>query len=67
MRRIVQVRASALRVGDVVRLSLVSVLVQAVYRAKGRVSVITAGGVPVDFEGCEVLTVLRSGKGSRGA
>lgn len=59
MRRIVQIRASALRVGDVVKLALVSVAVQRVYRASGRVSVITTGGVPVDFDSCDVLTVLR--------
>lgn len=53
------VRASALRVGDVVRLELVSVVVQAVYKAKNRVSVITAGGYPVDFDACALLVVLR--------
>lgn len=59
MRRVGQVRASALRVGDVVKLPLVSVIVQAVHVAKNRVSIITEAGYPVDFEGCEVLTVLR--------
>ena len=59
MRRVTHIRASALRVGDVVRLALVVVVVQKVYRSRGRVSVITDGGFPVDFESCEVLAVLR--------
>ena len=59
MKRITHVRASAVRVGDVVRLPLVSVVVQAVYRARGRVAVITSEGYPVDFESGDLLTVLR--------
>lgn len=53
------IRVSSVRPGDVLRLALVVVKVQAVRKGGGRVSVITDRGMPVDFEDYEVVTVLR--------
>lgn len=59
MRRLTFTRAFGLRVGDVVKLELVSVLVVKLYRSRDRVSVVTEQGYPVDFDSWELLTVLR--------
>lgn len=58
-RRLVTVRASAVRAGDVVKLERVSFLVQRVLKGRGRLSFITDAGFPVDIEPYSVVSVLR--------
>lgn len=59
-KRVLLVRASSVRVGDVVTLAHgVAVCVQKVYKGGGRLSFITSGGAPVDVDPFSVLRVLR--------
>ena len=58
-KRLVRVRASAVRVGDVVHLGHAVIRVQHIYKGGGRLSFITDGGFPLDVEPSSALNVLR--------
>lgn len=53
------VRASLVRVGDVVSLPHVSFRVQHVYKGGGRLTFITDGGFPLDVDPSTIFSVLR--------
>lgn len=59
MKRIREIRASGVRVGDVVRVLGSVFRVQYVLRGGGRVTFITENGLPVEFTGYERVSVLR--------
>lgn len=59
MKRIREIRASSVRVGDVVRVLGSVFHVQYVLRGGGRVTFITESGLPVEFNGYERVSVLR--------
>lgn len=58
-RRLVTVRASLVRVGDVVTLPHTSFKVRHIYKGGGRLTFITDGGFPVDVDPYTVFSVLR--------
>lgn len=59
MRRFALLRASLVRVGDLVALPHAAFRVQHVYKGAGRLSFITDAGFPVDIEPSAVVKVLR--------
>lgn len=69
MSRMLLVRVSLVRVGDLVALPHVAFSVQQVYKGGGRVSLVTDKGFPLDFDSSQIVSVLRrtSGKLSRTA
>lgn len=58
-KRLVKLRASAVRPGDTVHLGRAVFRVQHVYKGGGRLSFITSGGFPVDIDPSLVVLVLR--------
>lgn len=59
MSRMLLVRVSLVRIGDVVALPHISFSVQHVYKGGGRVSLITDKGFPLDFDSSQIVSVLR--------